>query len=268
MDHTDAPLGRDTAPEPSAVSGLDAVPDGLPTAQEAPELMDEQREAIHARNAWIRAADRALTDMRQRSYEGKLTTTSRWAKLAFAPEGEDRGEFQESLLSYIEDHEHATDEPAMGELKAPTPLEVQLAGRELSEDDPLPEPDTSDVVPLYGKKAVYLYSKPLMSHSFAHALFNTMEHDDLATFVDVVRSESRDYPRPVAASIFMNPPYLWSVDKTVDLFERTIDDPDLADICITKTSAGESYFYSRKYLSDAQGKALAEWYGVEKGRNP
>ena len=246
----------------------DAAAEGVAAAPGASDLTDEQRAAIRTHNNWIRAADRALTDMRQRSYEGKLTTASRWGKLALAPEGVEQSAFQEELLSYIEDHEHATDEPAMGKMKAPDPLEVQLAGRELSEDGPLPEPDVSDVVLLYGKKAVYLYSKPLMSHSFAHALFNTTEQDDLATFVDVVRSESRDYPRPVAASIFMNPPYLWSVDKTVGLFERTIDDPDLADICITRTSLGESYFYSRKYLSDAQGKALAEWYGVEKGRNP
>ena len=237
-------------------------------APSASELTEEQRAAIRARNAWVRSADRALTDMRQRSYEGKLTTSSRWVKLALAPEGVEQEAFKEELLSYIEDHNHAEDSPAMGKMKAPDPLEVQLAGRTLPEDDPLPEPDVSDVVLLYGKKAVYLYSKPLMSHSFAHALFNTTEQDDLATFVDVVRSESRDYPRPVAASIFMNPPYLWSVDKTVGLFEKTIDDPDLADICITQTSLGESYFYSRTYLSDAQGKALAEWYGVEKGRNP
>ena len=239
----------------------------VPSADES-ALTDERRAAVRARNAWVRAADRALTDMRQRSYEGKLTTASRWGKLSIAPEGVDAHDFQDQLLSYIEDHEHAEDTPAMGKMKAPDPLDVQLAGRELGEDGPLPEPDVSDVVLLYGKKAVYLYSKPLMSHSFAHALFNTSENDDLATFVDVVRSESRDYPRPVAASIFMNPPYLWSVDKTVGLFEKTIDDEDLNDICITQTSLGESYFYSRTYLSDAQGKALAEWYGVEKGRNP
>ena len=27
-------------------------------------------------------------------------------------------------------------------------------------------------------------------------------------------------------------------------------------------------FYSTRHLSPAQGKALAEWYGVEKFRNP
>ena len=35
-----------------------------------------------------------------------------------------------------------------------------------------------------------------------------------------------------------------------------------------KTSLDETFFYSTRFLSDAQGKALAEFYGVEKGRNP
>ena len=40
------------------------------------------------------------------------------------------------------------------------------------------------------------------------------------------------------------------------------------DIHVTHTSAGEAYYYSDWYLSEAQGKALAQWYGVEKGLNP
>ena len=64
---------------------------------------------------------------------------------------------------------------------------------ELGLDDPLPEPDVTDIVVLYGKSGVYLYSKPIMSHSFAHALFNTAEGDDLATFADVIRTESVSY---------------------------------------------------------------------------
>ena len=71
---------------------------------------------------------------------------------------------------------------------------------------------------------IHVYSKPLMSHSFAHALFNTAEGDDLATFADVVRTESRVYPRPVAASDFLNQPYLWSASKVAGLFERAMND--------------------------------------------
>lgn len=57
--------------------------------KDAPQLTDEQRAEIHQRNALVRAWDKALTDMRQRSYEGKLTTPARWKRLAIAPQDMD-----------------------------------------------------------------------------------------------------------------------------------------------------------------------------------
>lgn len=228
----------------------------------------EEVAAIHARNDWLIAADQALADLRRRSYDGKLTSPERWVKRAYAPAGMDAKTFADELLSYIEDHPHAEDSPAIGKQDVPLGYDDRPELDELGLDEPLPEPEVSDIVALYGKSGVYLYSKPLMSHSFAHALFNTAEGDDLATFADVVRTESRVYPRPVAASDFLNQPYLWSASKVAGLFERAMADEAYSDIEITTTSLNESFFFSTRHLSPAQGKALAEWYGVEKLRNP
>lgn len=233
-----------------------------------PELTDEQRADICSHNAFVRALDAVLTDVRQRSYEGKLTKSSRWKKRSFAPQGMGAAQFEEAALMYIEQHEHAQDVPTMGDVAAPAPLEVQLAGKELQEGERLPDPDLGDIALIYGKKGIYLYSVALMSHSFAHALFNTSEQSDVATFVDVVRSESRVYPRPVAANTFMNVPYLWSVKKTMQVFDLVRESGSFEDIKMVRTSLNEPFFYSTWYLSDAQGAALAEWYGVEKGINP
>lgn len=232
------------------------------------ELSVEERERRRARNEMICAMDDALADIRQRSYEGKLTRTSRWKKMAFQPKGMDARAFEEQMLLYIEQRDHADDAPAIGKLTAPRPLKVQLGDRQITDEEELPDLDVSDIVLIYGKKGIYLYSKALMSHSYAHALYQTAEDSDIATFVDVVRSESRVYPRPVAADIFMNVPYLWPVSKTLDVYEQVKSSGAFADICMTRTSRGEAYFYSSLYLSDAQGKALAEWYGVERGMNP
>lgn len=249
----------DGATTPDSAASVDGA-----SAEPTPEELAR----IHADNAFIRALDHALTDVRQRSYEGKLTTSSRWKKRALQPEGMEARAFEERALLYIEQHDHAEDTPAIGKLVAPKPLDVQLEGHEVNEDEPLPELDVSDIVLIYGKKGIYLYSKALMSHSFAHALFQTAESSDVATFVDVVRSESRIYPRPVAADSFMNPPYLWPVSKVLEVYQRVQDSGSFADIRMTRTSRGEPYFYSTLYLSDAQGASLAEWYGVEKGMNP
>lgn len=228
----------------------------------------EDLKAIHERNDWLVAADQALADLRVRSRDGKLTTPDRWIKRAFAPTGVDADSFASELLSYIEDHPHAEDSPAVGKQAVPPGYDDRPELDELGYDDPLPEPDVADVVVLRGKTGVYLYSKPLLSHSFAHALFNTAEGDDLSTFVDVVRTESRTYPRPVSATSFLNQPYLWPASKVASLYERALNDEVYADIEMTKTSLNESFFYSTRFLSPAQARALAEWHGVEKFRNP
>ncbi|MDO4436542.1 MAG: hypothetical protein Q4B77_01110 [Coriobacteriaceae bacterium] len=220
------------------------------------------------RNDWLVSADQALADLRRRSRAGKLTTPERWVKLAFAPSGMDARAFASDLLTYIEECPHGEDAPARGRQEVPLGYDDRPELNNLELDDPLPEPEVTDIVILRGASTVYLYSKPLMSHSFAHALFNTAEGDDLATFADVVRTESKLYPRPVAASDFLNQPYLWSANKVASLFERASESAEYRDIELTKTSLGESYFYSTAHLSSAQATALAEWYGVEKPRNP
>lgn len=240
----------------------------MTASEEMGRASDEEVARIHARNDWLIAADQALSDLRRRSRDGKLTTSERWIKRAIAPAGTDARAFAEELLAFIEERPHAEDAPAMGKQDLPLGYDDRPELDELGLEDPLPEPEVTDIVILYGKSGIYLYSKPLMSHSFAHALFNTAEGDDLATFADVVRTESRVYPRPVAASDFLNQPYLWSASKVADLFERAMNDEAYADIEITTTSLNESFFYSTRHLSPAQGKALAEWYGVEKFRNP
>ena len=244
----------------------DRATEGIRTAHT--ERSPEEVEATHERNAFLRAVDAVLTDIRQRSYEGKITTSSRWKKRSFAPEGTDAKAFEEQVLLYIQQRDHAEPTEVRGKLVAPKPLDVQLEGQEVDPDEPLPEPEVCDIALIMGKKAIYLYSAALMSHSFAHALFLAAEDDEVATFVDVVRTESRLYPRPVAQDSFMNPPYLWSRARTKKVFEKVTADDAFKDIHVTHTSAGEAYYYSDWYLSDAQGKALAQWYGVEKGLNP
>lgn len=249
-----------------AEADVEAIPADGEDAERA--LTEEKRAAIQARNAFIRAADAALTDIRQRSYEGKLTTTTRWKKRAFAPEGMDAKAFTEQLMTYIQDRDHAEAKPVMGRVAAPKPLEVELEGVELAETDELPDLDVSDIAFMFGKKGVYLYSVALLSHSFARALYLTAEDNDMATFVDVVRTESSTYPRPVGIDAFMNPPYLWPRSKTLRVFDEVVATGSFNDIKQTATSFGTPYFYSDMYLSEAQAASLAQWYGVERGMNP
>ena len=52
------------------------------------------------------------------------------------------------------------------------------------------------------------------------------------------------------------------------MYRKVASSGSFPDIEMTRTSLGAPYFYSTLYLSAAQGRALAEWYGVEKAMNP
>ena len=66
----------------------------------------------------------------------------------------------------------------------------------------------------------------------------------------------------------MNPPYLWAPSRTREVYQKTIATSSFKDIHETHASNGRTYYYSDMYLSEAQARSLAEWYGVEQQRNP
>ena len=51
-------------------------------------------------------------------------------------------------------------------------------------------------------------------------------------------------------------------------FERVRETGSFPDIKLTITTRNQRFYYSDLYLSDAQAKALAQFYGVERGMNP
>ena len=95
--------GMPTATGSSAAAGTPAAADVSAVAEDAEVARTPEEIAqIHARNDWLIAADQALSDLRRRSRDGKLTTSERWIKRAFAPAGTDARAFAEELLAFIE----------------------------------------------------------------------------------------------------------------------------------------------------------------------
>ena len=111
MPPTDAPIavgekggavasGMPAATGSSAAVGTPAAADVSAVAEDAEAARTPEEIAqIHARNDWLIAADQALSDLRRRSRDGKLTTSERWIKRAFAPAGTDLCKHRLSSLS-------------------------------------------------------------------------------------------------------------------------------------------------------------------------
>ena len=123
-----------------------------------------------------------------------------------------------------------------------------------------------DIKVLEGKQT-YLYSSDYMTDTYAHWAFLAEEGDDTLTLVENAREESRLYPRPMLATSLSSKPYYWNAEQIEQAWQAVQESGLYPDIKTCEASNGERYFYSTDYLSDAQAKALAEWYSVERYMN-
>ena len=106
-----------------------------------------------------------------------------------------------------------------------------------------------------------------MTDTYAHWAFLAEEGDDTLTLVENAREESRLYPRPMLATSLSSKPYYWNAEQIEQAWQAVQESGSYPDIKTCEASNGERYFYSTDYLSDAQAKALAEWYSVERYMN-
>lgn len=131
----------------------------------------------------------------------------------------------------------------------------------------LKEIDANGIRSMQGKERTYYYDAEAMAGNFAHWAFLAQEKDPLATFADCVRQESEIYPRPMALTSFANEPLCMNAETVEKAFTESRESGAFDDIKRTEASNGDVYFYSDRFLSDAQAAALAEYDAVERVRN-
>ncbi len=254
------------------------------------EMSPEERQAKAEHDALAAA----FNMIRERSNEGKLTTPGTWAAAGIVPDHLIPVDFSDlafdeiiaaqaasaeaqkaaeeaaqaaaekadatSADSGVEDaatRASETDEAAGGH--APSGAEPDSFDSEIE----APEWELDDIKVLEGKQT-YLYSSDYMTDTYAHWAFLAEEGDDVLTLVENAREESRLYPRPMLATSLSNKPYHWSAEQIEQVWQAVQESGAYPDIKTCGASNGDQYFYSTDYLSDAQAKALAEWYSVER----
>ena len=254
------------------------------------EMSPEERQAKAEHDALAAA----FNMIRERSNEGKLTTPGTWAAAGIVPDHLIPVDFSDlafdeiiaaqaasaeaqkaaeeaaqaaaekadatSADSGVEDaatRASETDEAAGGH--APSGAEPDSFDSEIE----APEWELDDIKVLEGKQT-YLYSSDYMTDTYAHWAFLAEEGDDVLTLVENAREESRLYPRPMLTTSLSNKPYHWSAEQIEQVWQAVQESGAYPDIKTCGASNGDQYFYSTDYLSDAQAKALAEWYSVER----
>lgn len=254
------------------------------------EMSPEERQAKAEHDALAAAFDM----IRERSNEGKLTTPGTWAASGIVPDHLIPVDFSDLAFDEIiaaqaasAEAQKAAEEAAQAAAEkadaTSADFGVEDAAASASEADEAagenalsgvepdsfdseieaPEWELDDIKVLEGKQT-YLYSSDYMTDTYAHWAFLAEEGDDVLTLVENAREESRLYPRPMLTTSLSNKPYHWSAEQIEQVWQAVQESGAYPDIKTCGASNGDQYFYSTDYLSDAQAKALAEWYSVER----
>lgn len=254
------------------------------------EMSPEERQAKAEHDALATAFDM----IRERSNEGKLTTPGTWAAAGIVPDhlipvdfsdlafdeiiaaqaasAEAQKAAEEAVQAAAEKADATSADSGAEDAATRAPEADEAAGENASsgaEPDSFdseieaPEWELDDIKVLEGKQT-YLYSSDYMTDTYAHWAFLAEEGDDVLTLVENAREESRLYPRPMLTTSLSNKPYHWSAEQIEQVWQAVQESGAYPDIKTCGASNGDQYFYSTDYLSDAQAKALAEWYSVER----
>lgn len=254
------------------------------------EMSPEERQAKAEHDALAAA----FSMIRERSNEGKLTTPGTWAAAGIVPDhlipvdfsdlafdeiiaaqaasAEAQKAAEEAAQAAAEETDATSADSGAEDAAASAPEADEAAGENApsgAEPDSFdseieaPEWELDDIKVLEGKQT-YLYSSDYMTDTYAHWAFLAEEGDDVLTLVENAREESRLYPRPMLATSLSNKPYHWSAEQIEQVWQAVQESGAYPDIKTCGASNGDQYFYSTDYLSDAQAKALAEWYSVER----
>lgn len=146
---------------------------------------------------------------------------------------------------------------------------VEMEGEYVLVPDEEAEPteraiDCTNIVALVGAHSYYLYDSSIMTDTYAHWAFLAAEDDNVVTFADCVREDSRVYPRPLAASSLSNPPFNMTDDMVAQTWDVVRESGAYPDIQQTIASNGDVYYFSTEYLSPTYAASLAEWDAVER----
>ncbi len=116
---------------------------------------------------------------------------------------------------------------------------------------------------------VFYYSEKHMSNYYALLLTRVAGKDPCATIAETVRDESRIYPRPTCAQLFLEKLFEVTPCDLEPIVEETLKRPGFEDIRkIVHPETGGVYLYSSLYLNGDLAYSMMDWQEVGKDANP
>jgi len=111
------------------------------------------------------------------------------------------------------------------------------------------------------------YSSQFVTSAYA-AILMGKEGDLLKLIAEVVRENSRLYPRPVPLDIFTMQPFDLYGPDIAQYLRQMNENSAYRDIAALSTATDGKFLYSTKYLTHAHASLLAEWLDTGRSDNP
>jgi hypothetical protein len=116
-------------------------------------------------------------------------------------------------------------------------------------------------------RIAYYYSSRSLTETYAGILISKVE-GSLRLIAQVVRDNSKIYPRPVPLDIFTISPFDLTEEEIQDCLAKISEQEEYKDIARTTTSVGTVFLYSNRHLEPDYAFTLAESLDVGQVNNP
>jgi hypothetical protein len=128
--------------------------------------------------------------------------------------------------------------------------------------------ENRDLKAISGSNGIPCYYSDLsLSETYAGILVRKSENP-LWLIAEVVRENSRLYPRPVPTDSFRGQPFGLTGEEIEECLATMGEQKEYQDIAQTITSVGTQFLYSTHYLDPDHAVTLAEWLDVGQINNP
>ena len=125
-------------------------------------------------------------------------------------------------------------------------------------DEMLAQPEYEDLRVYKGRKDRYFYSYPTLAHNYVKNCVLAEEDNIEATIAEIVRYESKRYPRATIIDTFTKFPYHYTKAQVKNAAKKMLAKEEYADLKAYESKKGNMYLYSTQSLTQRHAEALVE----------
>lgn len=137
-------------------------------------------------------------------------------------------------------------------------LEMERDAAAALMDEVREQADYQDICVYKGAKDLYYYTYPKLAHNYVKNVALAQENDLPRIIAEVVRYESKTYPRATAIDTFSKFPYHFTEIQVKRMLEKMSRQPEYEDIQLYESGQKNLYIFSTQFLSRNYASSLVE----------